>query len=140
MRYARRTEVPVSRSRAEVENLVTRYGADQYGSAHDNEGGRAMIQFRISSWLVRFILPLKDCTEQQQRQRWRALVLVIKAKLEAVESGIATIEEEFLAHVVTPGGETFGQWAVPQIREMRKTGQLPASIMAALEDRRHDRK
>lgn len=136
MRYARRTEVPVSRSRAEVENLVTRYGADQYGSALDNEGGRAMVQFRIASWLVRFILPLKDCTEQQQRQRWRALVLVIKAKLEAVESGIATIEEEFLAHVVTPDGSTFGQWAVPQLREMKKSGQLPASILAALEDKR----
>lgn len=136
MRYARRTEVPVSRSRQQIEAIVVDYGADQYGTALDSEGERAMIQFRIASWLVRFILPLADCTEQQQRQRWRALLLVIKAKLEAVESGIATIEEEFLAHVVTPGGETFGQWAVPQIREMRKTGQLPSSIMTALEDKR----
>lgn len=136
MRYARRTEVPVSRSRQQIESIVVDYGADQYGTALDSEGERAMIQFRIASWLVRFILPLAGCTEQQQRQRWRALLLVIKAKLEAVESGIATIEEEFLAHVVTPGGETFGQWAVPQIREMRKSGQLPSSIMAALEDKR----
>lgn len=129
MRYARRTEVPVSRSRAEVESLVLRYGADQFGSAIDNEGERAMIQFRIASWLVRFVLPLENCTDQQQRQRWRALVLVIKAKLEAVETGITTIEEEFLPHVVTPGGETFGQWAVPQLRIMQKEGRLPDRIL-----------
>lgn len=133
MRYARRTVVPVSRSRAEVENLVLRYGADQFGSALDTEHARAMIQFRIASWLVRFVLPLDGCNEQQQRQRWRALVLVIKAKLEAVESGITTIEEEFLPHVVTPDGSTFGQWAVPQLREMRKSGKLPASILTAIE-------
>jgi hypothetical protein len=136
MKYARRTQVPVSRSRAEIEAIVVRYGADQFGTAQDQAGGRAMIQFRIKTWLVRFILPLPHEDPQDQRQRWRALTLCIKAKLEAVESGIATIEEEFLAHVVMPTGETFGQWAVPQIREARKTGQLPSSIMGQLEDRR----
>lgn len=135
MRYARRTEVSVSRSRAEIESVVLRYGADQFGSALDREGHRAMIQFRIATWLVRFVLPLKDCSEQQQRQRWRALALVIKAKLEAVEDGITTVEEEFLPHVVTPTGETFAQWAVPQLREMKKSGQLPGSIQFSLEDR-----
>lgn len=119
----------MSRSRAEVENLVLRYGADQFGSAIDHEGQRAMVQFRIASWLVRFVLPLDVKSEQQARQRWRALVLIIKAKLEAVETGITTVEEEFLPHIVTPRGDTFGQWAVPQLREMKKSGQLPATIL-----------
>jgi hypothetical protein len=136
MRYAKRTQVSIARSRAEIENIVERYGADQFGSAFDQAGHRAMIQFRISSWLVRFVLPLPNESEQDQRQRWRALALVIKAKLEAVESQITTIEEEFLAHVVTPSGETFGQWAVPQLREARARGELPGNIMGALEDKR----
>ena len=34
--------------------------------------------------------------EQACRQRWRALLLIIRAKLEAVESGITTLESEFL--------------------------------------------
>ena len=38
--------------------------------------------------------------EQAVRQRWRALALVIKAKLESVESGIETTEQAFLANVV----------------------------------------
>src|SRR6476661_5485114 len=33
----------------------------------------------------------------------RALLLVIKAKLEAITAGIATVDEEFLAYIVIPG-------------------------------------
>ena len=33
----------------------------------------------------------------------RGLVLVLKANLEAVEAGITTIEQEFLADMVLPG-------------------------------------
>lgn len=134
MKYARRTQVTVPRSRTEIETTVMRYGADQFGSALDQKGGRAMIQFRITSWLVRFILPLPHEDAQDQRQRWRALALVIKAKLEAVESGITTLEEEFLPHIVTPGGQTFAEWAVPQLRELKKGGQLPSTILG-IEDR-----
>lgn len=136
MSYARRTYVPVSQSRSEIERLVGRYGADQFGSASDTEGKRAMVQFRLGGWMLRFILPLDVKTEQQERTRWRALLLVIKAKLEAVETGITTVEQEFLAHIVTPSGETFGQWAVPQIQEARRRGELPSSIFGALEDKR----
>ena len=139
MRYAHRTQVPVDRSRAEIERLVTRYKADQFGSALDLDKGRAMIQFRISSWLVRFILPLPNRNEQDQRQRWRALVLVIKAKLEAVESRITTFEEEFLPHIVTPRGDTFADWAVPQLRAMKERGELPNKIFGELEDRRGEK-
>lgn len=44
--------------------------------------------------------------EKATRQRWRALALVIKAKLEAVASGITEFEQEFLAHIVLPDGRT----------------------------------
>jgi hypothetical protein len=139
MRYAHRTTVAVERSRAEIEKTVQRYKADQFGTALDIEGGRAMIQFRIKTWLVRFILPLPNRNEQDQRQRWRALALVIKAKLEAVESSITSFEEEFLPHIVTPDGRTFGEWAVPQLRVMKEQGQLPDRIFGAIEDRRGGR-
>jgi hypothetical protein len=133
VKYAKRTTVTIIKSRAEIERTVLKYGADQFGSAFS--AGKAMVQFRIATWLVRFILPLPHEDPQDQRQRWRAFALVIKAKLEAVESGITTIEEEFLSHVVTPSGQTFGEWAVPQLRDMKKTGQLPNTILG-IEDKR----
>lgn len=133
MRYASRTRVPVHQSRTEIERTITRYKADQFGSAIDNERRRAMVQFRIQSWLVRFVLPLTG-DDQSDRQRWRALALTIKAKLEAVECKITTFESEFLGNIVLPNQQTMGEWALPQLQEMKKTGSLPK--MDLLEDRR----
>ena len=124
------------------------------------KAGQAAITFHAQGKHVRFVLPLprKDAdeivythrnqpryswrkrTEKQQeeaydqavRQRWRALVLVIKAKLEAVESGIVTFEEEFMAHIVLPSGETVGEWFVPQLEQAYETQQMPPGLMLAL--------
>lgn len=51
--------------------------------------------------------------------------LCLKAKLEAVESGITSFEAEFLAHFVIPGGGTFGEYAIPQLEEASKSGSMP---------------
>src|SRR5215831_6317120 len=122
-RYAARTRVPVEKSRIEIERIIQRYKADQFGTAMAQD--RAMVQFRISGWMVRFILPLPRPDEQDRRQRWRALALTIKAKLEAVEARIVSFETEFLPHLVMPNGQTFGEWAVPQLGELRESGRLP---------------
>ncbi len=66
--------------------------------------------------------------EQACRQRWRALALVVRGKLEAVEAGITTVEDEFLAHLVLPSGETFGEWAGPQLEAAYERGQMPALL------------
>lgn len=68
--------------------------------------------------------------EQAVRQRWRALALMVKAKLEAVEAEIATFEEEFLAHIVLPDGSTVGQTMIPQVAVAYETGQMPKMLPA----------
>ena len=70
--------------------------------------------------------------EQAQRQRWRALLLVIKAKLEAIEAGIATFEDEFLAYTMLPSGETVGEWVSPQLDKVYEKGVMPATLRLAL--------
>lgn len=75
--------------------------------------------------MFRIEIPIPtDCPPQDERQRWRVLLLVIKAKLEAVESGISTIREEFLAYVMTPGG-TLGKRLIPQLDGIAKSGNIP---------------
>jgi hypothetical protein len=72
--------------------------------------------------------PLKwtqEEVEKETRRRWRCLVITIKSKLECVENGIATFEQEFLAHIVLPGGRTMGQVAIPQIETSYKENKLP---------------
>lgn len=122
MTYAAKTQVPMERSRAELERLVAKYGATRFVSGWDEDGAR--VGFTAHNRMVRFVLPLPKPPqksgayghdakvarwEQECRSRWRALVLAVKAKLEVVESGISTFEDEFLAHIVMPGGETVGE-------------------------------
>lgn len=127
MTYAARTDVPVEKSRAEVERTLTRYGAKSF--AYFTEESRAIIVFVAHERRIRFDLPLpkgdSKADQQVARSRWRALLLCIKAKLEAVESKIETFEEAFLAHVVLPDGMTTWQHAKPAIESAYKTGSMP---------------
>ena len=60
---------------------------------------------------------------------WRALVLIIKAKLECIESGLSTVEEEFLASVVLPNGKTVGSYVAPALAKAYDSGQMPRRLL-----------
>lgn len=126
MTYAENTTVDSSRSRMEIERTLERYGADSF--AYATNATSAQVGFSMKNRQVRFTVPLPDRKskafthtptgklatetaqaakyEQAVRQKWRALALVVKAKLEAVEAGITTFEQEFLANIIMPGGKT----------------------------------
>ncbi len=135
--YASETKVPAERSKAEIEMIVRRYGADQFVSGWKH--GQAIVGFVMNGRQIRFVLPLPNQNdfknlrqyEQTIRQRWRALALAIKAKLECVESGITTFEEEFLAHIVMPNGQCAGEWLVPQIAEAYEKKKMPPLLLGA---------
>lgn len=142
--YAEKTDVPVSKSRMQIEQLLERVKAKQFGTAVDYELRQARVQFRLHDRIVRFVIALPDEKklgsgrrfEQAERQRWRALLLVIKAKLESVENQIASFEEEFLAHIVMPNDQTVAQIVLPQIAESYKTGKMPKALAPAPPDAR----
>lgn len=116
MPYATETKVPVERTRVEIEQLVAKYKASQYAVGIDHQTRRARVEFVIGRRRVRFEIPLPPADQaQKMRSRWRALLLCIKAKLEAVDSGIESFDEAFLAHVVMPDGRRFGEITIPQI-------------------------
>ena len=125
-RYAAKTTVPVSRTRDEIERVLARYGADAFGYGWDD--GRAVLSFRAKGRYIRFSMDVVG-TPQEERQRWRALLLVMKAKLEAVESGITSFEDEFLAHVVLPDNRTVGQWLGPELEAAYLHGEMPKQLL-----------
>lgn len=150
-RYAERTEVSSESSRAEIERILIRYGADKF--MYGWEGNAAMIGFQSNNRYIRFVLPLPNrddeeftltetrkqertteaaqrSYEQAVRQRWRALALAVKAKLEAVEAGIATFEDEFLAYTVMPDNRTVGNWVKPTIQEAYEKWEMPSMLPA----------
>jgi hypothetical protein len=80
----------------------------------------------------RGVVRSRDAQEREYeyavRQRWAALSLWIKAQLEAIESGIVTVEEVFLSHIVLPDGSTVGEWAHPQLSAVYGRGEMPALL------------
>ena len=78
--------------------------------------------------LLRTEAAWNEAYEQAVRQRWRALALVVKAKLEAIEAGITTFEEEFLAYIMLPDGQTVGQWIKPQVDDAYRLGTMPTTL------------
>jgi len=152
-RYAEGTTVPIEKTKAEIEEMLRRNGARNFVSGFSDDKGEAVILFEAHSRRLRFLLPMPDIKEfnksksgQQRtpeqrykyfeagcRQRWRALLLAIKAKLEAVAAGISEFEEEFLAHIVLPNNETTAQWLRPQIAEAYQQGKMPAATLLMLE-------
>lgn len=148
MAYARHTEVAVEKSRAEIERLLSRYHCKSFASGIDHEAHRATVQFSAHNRIVKFEIGLPDPKDprwramkgsylqrtpagvekvvaQEERTRWRALLLVIKAKLEAIESGIATFEDEFLAHVLLPNQQTVAEYVGPVVAQIYETGRMP---------------
>ena len=147
-RYAAQTEVSSDRSRAEIERTLRKYGATAF--AYGWEGNMAQVGFKLAARQIKFQLPLpdpgsdeftltptgrersgkaaEDAYEQAVRQRWRALALVIKAKLEAVEAGISTVEREFLDAIMLPDGRTVGDWLGPQLGVVYAQQAMPALL------------
>ena len=145
MSYAEKTTVSTDRSRAEIERTLQKYGADQFMYGWDQD--KALVGFRMAGRQIRFLLPMPDKRdrkfthtptgkvrkessaysewEQACRQKWRALSLVIKAKLEAVEAGIAIFDDEFMANIILPNGSTVSDFMLPQIEDAYESGQMP---------------
>lgn len=122
-RYAERTKVPIPQSKAEIERTVKRYGADGFLSGEAE--GMAVIMFRAQGRHVKFVVPMPADDDREGRRRWRCLLLVIKSKLESVETGIVTFDEAFMPHIVLPDGKTIGQHMAPQIEAAYETGNMP---------------
>lgn len=73
-----------------------------------------------------------DKIEQQwRRQRGRALLLVIKAKLESIEAEVETFEQAFLANVVLSNGDTVYDRARDQIAIEYQTREPSVMLLEA---------
>lgn len=145
-RYAEGTSVSVDRTRGEIEDALRRFGADAVSVGY--EGLTAFIMFRAHGRFIRLTLALPDPQDRaftdtpsgrwarsaveaqkaydaERRRRWRSLGLLVKAKIAAIQDGIAEFETEFLAHVVLPSGETVAEHARPAIKAAYDTGKMP---------------
>jgi len=149
MPYAEGTTVSPESSQQEIAKVVRKYGASGY--VHGWQDDKAMVEFIADARRVRFVITLpsdwrefiltpkkvrrtqvqaESAMEAEVRRIWRALALVIKAKLEVVESGITTLETEFMANIVLPDGRTVAEHTLPAIRESYDKGRVSGQLLA----------
>ena len=154
MSYARGTMVSEEKSRAEIEQIIRRHVGRDAAFSYGTMPGKAAIQFAAHGRQIKFELPLpsqeeafekardgrapgrkptpaqvEDWLDQEYRRRWRCMLLIIKAKFEAVELKMElaeteegksqVFEQEFLACIVGQGGQTLYQ----AIQEAKIGGQ-----------------
>lgn len=149
-KYAAGTTVEQNRTVQDLEKLLESYGAT--GFAYGKKGSKQLVAFEMQGRSVRFALHLPPVNDPSviplaqemaraakvavprapgaayafiARQRWRALYLIIKAKLVAIDEGIRTFDNEFSWNVVLPGGETVGELLEPHIDRVYATGHIP---------------
>lgn len=121
------TTVAVEKSQAEVRRLLTGHGAVRFGFGEDTDSAGvrwAVVQFAARGRSVRMRVPHKpidrravnvkfqrarskshedverELVEQEARRIWRVIAWNLKARLVAVEEGVETFEEAFLAHLL----------------------------------------
>jgi hypothetical protein len=99
MPYAERTRVPVESTRGEIEQLVKKYGAKGFaGGWHD---GVARVEFLCRDRHIRLTVPV-SAKDQENRAKWRLLLLLVKAKMAAIDAKAVTFEQAFVGDIVMP--------------------------------------
>ena len=148
-RYAADTTVPAGRSKTEIEGLLRKHGADQFGTAEDHVGHQALVWF--CSRGVNFKLPLRlpkldddevrftpsgrvrtksqqeAALEQEIRRRWRALAMTLRAMFVGVAEGVFAFEQIFMPYAVWADGQTTWQTLQPVLTDaLARKVPLPA--------------
>ena len=125
-RFAEGTKVSVESSRGEITGILAKHGCQRMAWGTEPEGDT--LQFELGGQNFRFRIGRPTPEEVRQRdgeryvyphnvdwtakatdewrRRWRAHVLLIKAKLEFIEGGDTTLEREFMPYLVLGDGRT----------------------------------
>src|SRR5689334_15894677 len=149
--YTRGDSFSVGASREHVERSLLDFGATDV--LFSQRGHLNAISFRASGRQFRIVLSLPQTErspavpagvsdvpgkevsakvlELDARRFWHAFALSTDAKLAAAAAGVATLESEFLAHVVLPGNRTVIDELEPVIASAYRSGQRPSIKIAA---------
>jgi hypothetical protein len=144
--YTRGDSFSSGASREHIKRALLNYGATDV--LFSQRGNRSAIAFKGGGRQFRIVVSLPQLEgaliiptdtaegpigeakakvlERANRRFWHALALSIDAKLGATAAGIATLESEFLAHVVLPGNRTVLDELEPVIDSAYRTGRHPS--------------
>lgn len=134
-KYAKNTTVPISKTKIQIQNLLTSWGIDEFffGTSPRGDG----IGFKYKDHVYKHNVPMPPDKnilserqyEQKVRQRWRILYMSLKMKLEEIDSGGMSFEDQFLAMMCLPDGSTVGDFMrLPENVSMLQKAEMPKMI------------
>jgi hypothetical protein len=126
------TSVPVSRSQAQIRDLLKNAGARGVQIEESWEGdGTALVRFlwETKGQVQRIRVKVAQLTEelhgtyktpdQRERQAWRGVYLYLKSNLEASSFGFIRFEDVFMSFFESDDGRTIGEVVIPQLEAGR---------------------
>ena len=135
-KYAEGTEVPISRSRDELERTLERFGATAQAWLRDDEKETVVLAFKRAGKGYKLVVRLvdaaacaltpkgnertasaaQDAADQENRRRFRSLANYVKAVMDAADTGIISAEDALLPYLMLPSGETVAQAIQEQMK------------------------
>jgi hypothetical protein len=125
-RFAEGTTVSVESSRGEITGILAKHGVERMAWAHEPEGD--VLSFELSGHRFLFRIPVPTAEELRRRdgrnysypanvdwdakvpaewrRRWRANVLLLKAKLEFADGEASTVMRELMPYALLRDGRT----------------------------------
>lgn len=127
-KYARNTDVPVRNTKMHIEKLLIDWGIQEFffGTSPRGEG----IGFKYKNNVYRISVPVpEDGSEQTKRQMWRILFMSLKMKLEEIDAGLITFDDQFLSQKALPDGSTVGEFMkLPENIALLQQSQMPKML------------
>lgn len=127
-RYAEGTDVPAERSQSELTGILRKHGVLRQAWASEPEGDTLQFELHGRQYRMRIVRPTaeemleRDGDEYtyprnidwnakaraEWKRRWRATVLLLKAKLEFAEGEPEAVVRELMPYLLTASGSTLG--------------------------------
>lgn len=146
------TAVTVGKSQQDLLRILQRYGARDFGFDEDPNDTEATVRFRIThggrdlpvqmrvdieavyhamyagrpTWRGRDLTPA--WREQSKRTAWRLLVDWIDAACSTTATGVQSVEEVFMAHVVVRDEAGHPMRLIEALHGMQGKGMLPLAL------------
>jgi hypothetical protein len=122
-RYAEGTSVTVAQSRGDITGILTTHGVETMAWGANPKGDYLAFELGGHSFRLDIVKPTIDDVfrlfpnhrdtdaklQGEWRRRWRATVLLLKAKLEFADGETSTIDQELMPYLLLRDGTTLGQ-------------------------------
>ena len=115
-RYAKNTKVSINKTKIDIQRLLENWGIQEFFFGTSPRGGGIGFKYEGRVYKRNVTMPEKTWDisnnkyEQLNRQRWRILYMSLKMKLEEVDDGGVSFEDQFLAQMCLPDGSTVGDF------------------------------